>query len=140
MCINEDFVAQGDAGQKGAGQTGPEGPGGDSGEFTRLVTDSVDFMVWMYYLLFSVHSKKQKQNITVGRKKNPHRLHFLLLLMICFFCILDNCVFFLSFKGQGAADPPQPEEAFRSGLGNQSEKGEPARFSSFIYVQKKVVP
>lgn len=46
MCINEDFVAQGDAGQKGAGQTGPEGPGGDSGEFTRLVTDcSVDFMV-----------------------------------------------------------------------------------------------
>lgn len=26
-------VVQGDAGQKGAGQTGPEGSGGDSGEF-----------------------------------------------------------------------------------------------------------
>lgn len=36
MRVNENWVVQGDAGQKGAGQTGPEGSGGDSGELTRL--------------------------------------------------------------------------------------------------------
>lgn len=41
-----------------------------------------------------------------------------------------NC-FSFSFKGQGAADPPQLEETFCPGLGNQSEKGEVARFSVF---------
>lgn len=31
-------VFQGDAGQKGAGQTGPEGSGGDSGEFKSTLS------------------------------------------------------------------------------------------------------
>lgn len=44
----------------------------------------------MYYLLFSVHSKKQKKNITVGRKKNPHRYIYV------FFIVADD-LFILHF-------------------------------------------
>lgn len=36
VCVDENCVVQGDAGQKGAGQTGPEGSGGDSGELTQV--------------------------------------------------------------------------------------------------------
>lgn len=46
MCVLMRIVVdQGDAGQKGAGQTGPEGSGGDSGELTPLA-------VQIYCLLF----------------------------------------------------------------------------------------
>lgn len=37
VLVNEDFVVQGDAGQKGAGQTRPEGSGGDSGELPNVL-------------------------------------------------------------------------------------------------------
>lgn len=87
----------------------------------------------MYYLLFSIHSKKQKKNITERKR--------ILTGIFTFFIVADDlfilyivciCFFSLSIKGQRAADPPQLEEAFRSGLGNQSEKGEPARFNGFV--------
>lgn len=45
---------QGDAGQKGAGQTGPKGSGGDSGELTRLtVGQHVGFAVLVLLKFFT---------------------------------------------------------------------------------------